>query len=169
VVDTRDRRESRREADGTNAAQAPIEGGEQVNERRRGRGLKVLVVDDDPFVLRVTSRRLEHVGHQVVTRSSPLGTSKAIADEAPDVVLLDVHMPALSGQSLAAILRERGSSVAIIFHSSLPVESMEQMTREVGALGCIRKTASDDDFVRCFTTLVEAAPRVGLGGFGRSR
>ena len=49
---------------------------------------KVLVVDNDPIVLGVTRARLESAGYQVVTRDKAPGTSRAILEEDPDVVLL---------------------------------------------------------------------------------
>ena len=56
-----------------------------------------MVVDDSELVCRALSRALGAEGFEVVTRLNPIGTGAAIARERPDVVLLDVSMPALDG------------------------------------------------------------------------
>jgi CheY-like chemotaxis protein len=116
--------------------------------------LKVLVVDDDLFVLRVAERRLTGAGYDVAVRLHPLGTSRAIAEESPDVVLLDVEMPALSGDALANVLRQRCAHVAVILHSARTEEALAAIALSVGAVGWIRKTADDRHFIQRFEALL---------------
>ncbi len=117
---------------------------------------KVLVVDDDPFTLEIVRRRLERIGYQVVARTHPIGTSKVILDERPDVVLLDVNMPALSGPMLAEIVtnHQHLSGTGIIFHSSEHVSRMSALAKKIGALGYIEKTADDTLFIHTFQRLM---------------
>ena len=63
---------------------------------------KVMIVDDENTVLEITGAVLEDHGYRVIKRESALGTSLAILREKPDVVLLDVNMPGLSGDRIAA-------------------------------------------------------------------
>jgi CheY-like chemotaxis protein len=53
---------------------------------------KVLVVDDDPDFIKVTSKVLEKAGHEVVSAANGAKALKAMRQETPDVVLLDVMM-----------------------------------------------------------------------------
>lgn len=53
---------------------------------------KVLVVDDDPDFVKVTSKVLEKEGHEVVSASNGAKALKAMRQDAPDVVLLDIMM-----------------------------------------------------------------------------
>ena len=53
---------------------------------------KVLVVDDDPDFVRVTSKVLEKAGHQVISAASGAKALKAMRQTTPDVVLLDIMM-----------------------------------------------------------------------------
>ena len=80
---------------------------------------KVLVVDDDPLVLKLTTIRLQSAGYDVITRDEALGTSQTIIDEDPDVVLLDMDMPALTGDMLANLIQNhpKAKNVPFIFHS----------------------------------------------------
>lgn len=53
---------------------------------------KVLVVDDDPDFVKVTTKVLEKAGHQVVAASNGAKALKVMRQEAPNVVLLDIMM-----------------------------------------------------------------------------
>jgi len=53
---------------------------------------KVLVVDDDPDFVKVTSKVLEQAGHQVVTAANGAKALQTMRQDAPDVVLLDIMM-----------------------------------------------------------------------------
>jgi CheY-like chemotaxis protein len=53
---------------------------------------KVLVVDDDPDFVKVTTKVLEKGGHEVVSATNGAKALKAMRQETPDVVLLDIMM-----------------------------------------------------------------------------
>jgi chemosensory pili system protein ChpA (sensor histidine kinase/response regulator) len=53
---------------------------------------KVLVVDDDPDFVKVTSRILEKEGHDVVSAANGAKALKAMRENPPDLVLLDIMM-----------------------------------------------------------------------------
>jgi CheY-like chemotaxis protein len=116
---------------------------------------KVLVVDDDPVVLQVARERLEAAGYTVHVREQALGTAQWTAECQPDVILLDVLMPALRGGELAALLKRRGAtSAAVVLHSSLDPDSLASELELCGAFGAIQKTSDDKRFTREFERLV---------------
>lgn len=53
---------------------------------------KILVVDDDPDFVKVTTKVLEKAGHQVVSAANGAKALKAMRQDRPDVVLLDIMM-----------------------------------------------------------------------------
>jgi two-component system response regulator PrrA len=114
----------------------------------------VLVVDDDPVTLEVARERLERAGYTVVVRDVAIGTSEWIVEHAPDVVLLDESMPALSGSVVAQILKRRRLRTTVILHSSLSREALADLARASGAAGAIQKTSSDTQFQREFERIV---------------
>jgi CheY-like chemotaxis protein len=67
--------------------------------------MKILIVDDDADILRMIVKLAEHRGHEVSSCGSPFGVSAMIMREQPDVVVLDVMMPGLSGVALAEIIK----------------------------------------------------------------
>ena len=115
----------------------------------------VLVVDDDPIVLEVTKERLESVGYEVHIREEALGTSQWTAEFQPDIVLLDVNMPALTGTDLAQLLKKRRATkdVAIILYSSIDSSELQGKLRAAGAVGAIQKTGDDRRFLEDFERL----------------
>jgi DNA-binding response OmpR family regulator len=105
--------------------------------------LKVLIVDDDPDVLRMTERFLASRGVEVHTSPSPFGVSSIVLNERPDVVVLDVMMPALGGEALARFLRSLPDDdrPAILFYSAMPAHDLAQIAARVPHARSIEKTA----------------------------
>ena len=84
----------------------------------------VYVVDDDASFRTAIERRLKLAGFEVVTYASALDLLECLPkDEQPGCILLDVQIPGLSGPELQSRLRERGSSLPIVFltgHADTP-------------------------------------------------
>lgn len=121
-----------------------------------GRRLKVLVIDDDPLVLEVVRQRLASDGHTVVVREDSLGTNRAVREEDPDVVLLDITMPAINGERIIELL-QRDRSIAhtpVIVHSSMSTEQVEELLGDTKTVGIITKTSSDAEFMGKFDLLM---------------
>lgn len=68
---------------------------------------KVVVLDDDPAVIRLLGRILERGGYKnVVTTTSPHEVIALCMADAPDLVVLDLHMPDMDGFSVLERIRE---------------------------------------------------------------
>jgi len=114
-----------------------------------GRRSTILVVDDSEVVLDVTRVALENAGHVVVTRARPEGTIAAILQEKPDLVLLDVNMPRMSGEMIASVLATAAPAreTILLLHSSLSGELLKLKVLQTGAHGYIQKTGNVLDLV----------------------
>ena len=110
----------------------------------------VLVVDDNTVVLEMTRSTLELAGFRVLTRDRIVGVIGAILETRPDLVLLDVNMPNLTGDSLADILaRTRPArGTVIVLHSSLPANALRLKALATGAHGFIQKTSVQAELIR---------------------
>jgi two-component system, OmpR family, response regulator len=77
--------------------------------------LKVLVVDDEPNIRDLLSASLRFAGHQVIT--SPNGTDAVnkIVEQQPDIILLDVMLPDVSGFGVTKKIRSMGIETPILF------------------------------------------------------
>jgi DNA-binding NtrC family response regulator len=106
-------------------------------------GARLLVVDDDPMVVRSMRRALQRVGYEVDTA---LGVEEAISQallKPPDVALIDLALPDGSGLDVLRSLKERDPTVeCIIFtgHSSAPVAVQAY---EAGAVEYFEKPITD--------------------------
>lgn len=67
---------------------------------------KILIVDDDPDIMHALKNRLYWLGHEVITATDGVFALDQIAKEAPDLVLLDLEMPGLSGLEVLKSLAE---------------------------------------------------------------
>jgi CheY-like chemotaxis protein len=104
---------------------------------------KVLVVDDDPDNLVMVKRFLGSQGMSVVTTTSPFAVSGLISEEKPDVVVLDVMMPALDGETVARFIKNAsaGDRPLIVFYSAMGEGELRQLVARVPGSTFIPKTA----------------------------
>ena len=102
---------------------------------------RVLIVDDDHAHLETTSALLEEEGYDVLLQAGPFGATERIMLTRPDLVLLDVNMPALSGQALFPLLRAREQTrgVPVVLFSSNDEEVLRTTAQRLGAAGWVCK------------------------------
>jgi len=98
---------------------------------------KILVVDDDLLVLATTTMGLQQVGYEAMQVDNGAEALQICAHERPDLVLLDIRMPLMSGFELARLLNER--MIPFIFLSAYSDEDMVKTAAEAGALGYLIK------------------------------
>lgn len=114
--------------------------------------MQILLIDDDPIVRLVTSTTLEEMGHEVTALDSASGASNILALEQPDVVIVDQHMPDLSGEawlhSVAAAGLENESVFVIL--SASDVAELERLVRETCAVAYIEKAGGPKEFAAAF-------------------
>lgn len=77
--------------------------------------LKVLVVDDEPNIRDLLSASLRFAGHQVITSHNGTDAVAKIIDNQPDIVLLDVMLPDVSGFGVTKKIRSMGIETPILF------------------------------------------------------
>jgi CheY-like chemotaxis protein len=104
---------------------------------------KILVVDDSDLCRDLTRMMLEGFGYEVVTLDSGIGLSRALGREKPDLVLLDVSMPALSGNQIVEVtLQHKLYRCPIVLFSDRPTDELSALAKNCGAAGFIAKTSN---------------------------
>ncbi|HEY1553680.1 MAG TPA: response regulator [Kofleriaceae bacterium] len=73
---------------------------------------RVLVVEDDPWSQRIVRDLLEMRGHAVIVADS-VGSARSQLALAPDVVLLDIHVPGGGGEALLREMRAADATRAL--------------------------------------------------------
>ncbi|HUK04510.1 MAG TPA: response regulator, partial [Burkholderiales bacterium] len=94
----------------------------------------VMVVDDSLTVRKITSRLLEREGYRVLTAKDGLDALAQMADQLPDVMLVDIEMPRMDGFDLVRNLRgdARTRALPIIMISSRTAEKHRSQAAELG-------------------------------------
>jgi two-component system OmpR family response regulator len=109
--------------------------------RRPTEGPVVLVVDDDERTRELVRTTLESEGYRVHTAASAEGGLAVIAEERPDLVLLDVLMPQVDGwEMLRRMQEEYGSgAIPVVMFSGSADESARDEATTRGARGFVGK------------------------------
>lgn len=102
---------------------------------------RILIIDDDADQLFLGRSLLAREGYEVLTHQSPFGVAGLIEAAEPDLLLIDVNMPALPGDSLAALLKsdDRTRHVPIVLFSALDEALLQRTVRLNRLQGYIRK------------------------------
>jgi CheY-like chemotaxis protein len=116
---------------------------------------RILIVDDDTVVLAVVQGWLAANGHDVLALGEPTDTANRVQSLNPDVLLLDLHMPSMSGEAVARLMKKinHRPDLMIIFFSDASNEHLAAVTREHGAAGFIRKTSNRAEFLANFNRI----------------
>jgi len=105
---------------------------------------KVLVVDDNEVCRAVVRETLESDGFDVVELGNPIGMSSVVNLEKPDVVLMDVEMPAIEGdKAVEILLKHRLHDCKILLYSGRAPAELEKLARSCGASGFVPKSVTD--------------------------
>ncbi|HZD49104.1 MAG TPA: response regulator transcription factor [Silvibacterium sp.] len=103
---------------------------------------KILVVEDEPNMVAGLRDNFEFEGYEVITASDGIeGLQKAL-DESPDLVVLDVMMPRMSGLEVCKQLRAKRASIPIIMLTARGQEVDKVVGLELGADDYVTKPFS---------------------------
>jgi CheY-like chemotaxis protein len=101
----------------------------------------VLLVDDDNTVLLGTGVRLKAMGYVVYTAKDAVSAISAVRKNEPDVVVLDISLPAGDGFMVAERLQNLVGSAAtpIIFITASENPTLRERAMKLGAVGFLKK------------------------------
>jgi len=104
---------------------------------------QVLLVDDQPLSLAFAAAEIEDICHPIQAHSGEQALQLA-ASEQPDLILLDAHMPGMSGFEVCRRLKQdpRTAHIAVIFLTVLDEEVNEEQGLRLGAIDYIAKPFS---------------------------
>jgi DNA-binding response OmpR family regulator len=93
---------------------------------------KILVVDDEPDIVKVLVARLKEHGYETTTASDGNQALVQAEQYQPDLIILDIMMPGMDGTEAAQKLREnpKTQDIPIIFLSALQTKKEEQKEGE---------------------------------------
>ncbi len=112
-----------------------------LHEKENQTKKRIFVVDDDEMHLDIVKELVENEGIEVITHHNGFGAVNRILELKPDLVLLDINMPGVSGDKLAAMLRanHEANHVPIVFYSSNDECSLREIVSACKVQGYICK------------------------------
>ena len=99
---------------------------------------RVLVVDDEKYILQLFKRALESEGFDVTMAADGESALSLFKEIEPHIILLDIRMPKLDGYSVLERIRET-SQVPVIMLTALPEQEGVRRCFDLGADDYIRK------------------------------
>lgn len=119
---------------------------------------KVLVVDDEPSLLRMLRAALEVEGYEVLLASDGLTGLQRIGEDQPKVVLLDVMMPLADGWTVLERLNGMADRPRVICLTAKDSPRDELRGWRLGADDYVTKPFDVDDLLRRIATVLERGP-----------
>ena len=122
---------------------------------------RVLIADDDPDIRMLVRLRLERSGYTVIAASDGIEALKLAAESNPDIAILDVSMPGLSGVEVTRALRERQATLPVILLTAHAQESDVTEGANAGADAYVTKPFSPQELesrVRALTECLTVSP-----------
>ena len=110
---------------------------------------RILIVDDDPILLQFIGEVLRHAGYETVSASSGAQAIAQIEAREPDLALLDITMPGMSGLELARHLNEL-TSVPFMFLSAIGDGDSARQAAAYGAVGYVVKPVDAERLMAAF-------------------
>lgn len=111
----------------------------------------VLVVDDEPDIRRLVGDALRLEGYQVRTAGNGQEALQRVAEEWPDLILLDLTMPVMDGRQFCSVLARavpqsgRGGHIPVVLLSA--DRHLRERAAELGAAGYLVKPFDLDDLL----------------------
>src|SRR5215472_696266 len=108
--------------------------------------MNILIIDDSRFLRLANERALVRAGHNVITASDGEEGLRLARERMPDLVVLDMMLPKLSGQDVLHALRgnPQTASMPVMVLTSLPQCNEEKLMNE-GATSFYQKSLLDLD------------------------
>jgi FixJ family two-component response regulator len=118
----------------------------------------VAVLDDEPEMLKAIRRLLACRGFRVDTyeRGAELLTTLE-GSPRPDCLVLDLHMPEMSGFDVLEAMRTRQIPVPVIVVTGHDGPGMEERSRMLGAVGYLKKPVDRDDLLSAIAAATSSA------------
>lgn len=114
----------------------------------------ILVIEDDPNSLLLTTTVLEHAGHAVLCAERAANGLKLARERQPDLILMDIQLPGMDGLAATRLLKADPATAGILVYAltAHAMQGDEQKMREAGCDGYLAKPLG-------FTELLDAVAR----------
>jgi DNA-binding response OmpR family regulator len=118
---------------------------------------KILIAEDERDIRDLITFTLRFAGHEVVATANGEEAVEAARREVPDLILLDVRMPRMTGYQACEIIKQEENlkQIPVVFLSAKGQESEVRTGLEVGAVEYILKPFAPDQLTAQITSILE--------------
>jgi len=106
---------------------------------------RILLVDDEPELLKAMRIRLASWGYDVLTATNGKEAIQLIKKEIPDAIILDIMMPEMDGVETLRRIRRFNKKVPVLMLTAYPSEERMQNTESLGISAFITKGTAFDN------------------------
>jgi len=120
----------------------------------------VLIIEDQPSLVLILRMQLEMKGYRVTFSLNGEDGLRKAREQKPDVVLLDLGLPRMSGMIVCRHLKDDPLTrqMRVIIVSGVPANELEAMRTTIGADACISKPHDGRKLAGLITTMLEHQP-----------
>lgn len=110
---------------------------------------KILIVDDEPDILKIVIFRLKTKGYQTISATSGEEALHLVAETKPDLIILDLRMPGINGDEVCRKIKADQDlcDIPVILLTASTGQDIEQLAKEIGAVDFIRKPFDNQEFI----------------------
>ncbi len=129
-----------------------------------GEKKKILIVDDERDIVKALMIRLQGAGYEVVTAFDGAQGVFMAHKEKPDLIILDIRMPAGDGFSVAQRLKRsiHTFTIPVIFLTGSPEETAEEKAMALGARFYVKKPYDPEELLDAIRRALEEEPELPL-------
>ncbi|HUF59518.1 MAG TPA: response regulator [Actinomycetota bacterium] len=122
---------------------------------------RVLVVDDEPDVLLLCRLNLQQRGHELLEASTGRVALELARERQPDVIVLDLMLPGMTGYEVLEILKgdEQTSDIPVLVLTAKSLRADRERSHGLGAAGFLTKPFLPSELCELVESLVPTAGR----------
>src|SRR5579884_2176642 len=125
---------------------------------------RVLIVEDNPLNMKLFSAMVMAQGYDVLQATDGTDGLKIAQRQHPDLIIMDIQLPGISGLEVTTTLKDEGntSAIPIIATTAFALRGDEERIRASGCDGYMAKPIAISDFLALVETLLTREPQPAL-------
>ena len=109
---------------------------------------KILICDDDEGIIDMLELVLEETGHEIITETNSLNIKSILKENIPDLILLDLWMPVLSGDQVLKSLRSSAATKQLPIIVISASRDGKEIALDAGATDFVAKPFDIDELLK---------------------